>query len=79
MNYLNNLYNHYIEFGIKEGRKSSPLFDPIFYINTNQDLKNAFGNNYEKARNHFFNYGISEGRIASEDFNVKNIEKDIQI
>ena len=37
------LFEHFIEYGIKEGRLSSPLFSINEYINGNGDLKAAFG------------------------------------
>lgn len=60
------LYNHYIKYGIKEGRSASPIFDPIYYLNNNSDLKKAFGSNYTAAYNHWIKYGCSEGRKSSK-------------
>ena len=34
----NKLYNHYISFGIKEGRICSYIYDPFYYQNCNEDL-----------------------------------------
>ena len=65
------LKNHYLTFGIKEGRKASPIFDARYYLNKYSDLKKVFGNNYEGAYYHFINSGISEGRQASKYFDVK--------
>ena len=59
-----------INYGIKEGRSASPVFDPVYYINKNPDLKNAFGTDYVAAYNHFIQFGINEGRVASSSFNV---------
>lgn len=61
----NSLYNHYLTYGIKEGRSASPVFDPIYYLNNNSDLKKAYGSNYTAAYNHWINYGCSEGRNSS--------------
>jgi hypothetical protein len=65
------LKNHWLIYGIKEGRIASPIFDSKYYLNTYSDLKKEFGNNYKAAYNHFITYGISEGRKASNFFDVK--------
>ena len=66
---VNRLYNHYVTYGIKEGRSASPIFNPIYYLNNNADLKRAFGNNYVLAYNHFIEYGCTEGRASSPYYN----------
>ena len=66
------LKNHYYTCGIKEGRVASFVFDPVYYLNKFDDLKNAFGaNGYEAAYNHFINNGMKEGRTASPYFNAR--------
>jgi hypothetical protein len=55
---------HWLDYGIKEGRQASEEFSSITYINRYPDLKNAFGNNYELAVKHYIDYGIGEGRTA---------------
>lgn len=35
------LYEHYIRFGYKEGRRPNPLFDGIWYLATNADVRDA--------------------------------------
>lgn len=63
------LINHFINYGIKEGRDSSPTFDVKYYLDSNSDLKSAFGsNNYQAAYNHFVNYGCKEYRKSSEEY-----------
>ncbi len=64
-------YNHYISFGINEGRQTSLCFDAKYYLNTNADLLKAFGANYQLANNHFITFGIKEGRQGSPYFDVK--------
>lgn len=59
---------HWENCGIKEGRQASPVFDPVYYLNNNQDLKVAFGNDYRAAMNHFTSYGIAEFRKSSSEF-----------
>lgn len=62
------LLEHFTDFGIKEGRASSPTFNVRYYLEANDDLKKAFGNNYTKAFEHFKNFGCKECRMSSEGF-----------
>lgn len=63
------LVNHFINYGIKEGRASSPTFNVKYYITAHSDIKAAFGsNNYQAAYNHFLNYGCKEYRKSSEEY-----------
>lgn len=65
------LYNHYLNYGIREGRMASQTFDVAYYLNHNADLINAFGRgNYTAAYNHFLTYGYREGRDLSPIFNL---------
>ena len=59
------LFQHYVRYGIREGRQASPIFDLTFYKEKYPDLRNAFGGNNYKYIIHFLNYGIKEGRCAS--------------
>ena len=65
------LYNHFLNYGIKEGRCASPLFDVKFYLTSHADLVKAFGSDYTKAYNHFLTYGYKESRNLSPVFDVK--------
>ena len=62
------LKKHWKEHGIKEGRPSSTVLDLGFYLNNNPDLKEAFGNDYEKLYNHFITKGYKEYRKSSALF-----------
>lgn len=55
---------------IYNGVHYSVVFDPVYYVNSNSDLKAAFGDDQIAAFNHFLNYGMSEGRQASPNFDV---------
>lgn len=59
------LYNHFVKYGIKEGRQASPIFNTDFYLTKNGDLKSAFGTNRESAMNHFVSYGVNEARLTA--------------
>jgi hypothetical protein len=56
--------NHFLEYGIKEGRKASPIFDIKKYVANYSDLQKAFGTDYKKAWNHYLQYGIKEERFG---------------
>ena len=73
------LWQHYQQFGRKEGRiptalsepvgtvkvmKGNVLFDAAFYANTYPDLKAAFGDNENLLFNHYQKFGKKEGRQA---------------
>lgn len=57
------LYNHWLTYGIKEGRQSAPGFDVRSYLFRYKDLVNAFGStNYPSALDHWNTFGKWEGR-----------------
>ena len=48
------LYDHFVNYGIEEGRAASPYFDVKFYMNRNtQNFRETMKGDYEKAFNHF--------------------------
>jgi hypothetical protein len=75
-------YIHFINYGINEGRASSEtgykgvdysaVYNRIYYLQNNEDVAAAFGDDAGKLIEHFVDYGMSEGRQASADFNVNN-------
>ena len=51
------LYNHFIEYGIEEGRCASPFFDVAFYMNQNDyNLRYSLHGDYVQAFYHFVNH-----------------------
>lgn len=60
--------DHWVAYGMREGRSSSPLFDVSFYLERYPDLRAVFGTNNRLAVAHWNNFGISEGRRASASF-----------
>lgn len=62
------LIRHFIDYGIKEGRSSSPTFSVRYYLEANLDLKSAYGRDYQAAYRHFMNYGCKEYRRSSEEY-----------
>ncbi|MGN1307848.1 MAG: RICIN domain-containing protein, partial [Faecousia sp.] len=70
------LKQHWLDYGIKEGRCASPAFNVKWYLQHNTDVANAFGaDNYKEAILHFINSGINEGRPGSADFYNLNYYK----
>lgn len=66
------LRNHFVNYGIGEGRQGSIYFDVKYYLESNPDLIAAFGGkNYAAAYNHFIHYGYKEGRVGAPIFDVK--------
>jgi alpha-tubulin suppressor-like RCC1 family protein len=55
--------NHWLTYGIGEGRIGSKTFSPVEYLQLNPDVANAYGaSNYQGAIDHYITAGRSEGR-----------------
>jgi Group XII secretory phospholipase A2 precursor (PLA2G12) len=55
--------NHWLTYGIKEGRQAHPDFSPKCYLNRYPDLQRAVGaSNYSAAIAHYLKYGRNENR-----------------
>jgi len=64
--------DHWLQYGINEGRRGSRLFDVRFYLGHEPDLESAFGTNYAAAFAHWINQGLPvEGRRGSPEFDVR--------
>lgn len=61
------LFDHFVNYGVKEGRSASAEFNPQAYRQRYEDLQQAFGNDMASYCTHYINYGRSEGRNASAD------------
>ncbi|RRB07308.1 hypothetical protein [Larkinella rosea] len=56
---------HWLTYGIKEGRQAIATFNAPYYLSIYPDLQNAFGpTNYEEAIRHWLRFGINEGRTG---------------
>lgn len=64
------LFNHFLNYGIKEGRCASPIFDIKYYVSNNADLKKAFGSDYVAAMKHFAKNGINEARATAKPVDI---------
>ena len=60
----NALYQHYMKFGLAEGRVGSPTFNVVEYRRAYSDLEAAFGNNWDAYVDHYYQFGKAEGRTA---------------
>ena len=61
------LLNHFISFGVKEGRNASAEFNPQAYRQRYEDLQAAFGSDMAAYCRHYVAYGKAEGRNGSAD------------
>lgn len=68
----NSLLRHFVEFGMKEGRSSSPDFELWVYRAANPDLRTVFGNNKKEYYIHYKDYGVNEDRIAKGPYKIAN-------
>ncbi|QFJ56118.1 VanW family protein [Pseudobutyrivibrio xylanivorans] len=59
------LLNHYVYFGIYEGRNASAAFNATDYMNKNPDLQALYGDNLLGYVFHYVNAGKAEGRDAT--------------
>lgn len=55
---------HFVKYGMAEGRQGKEQFNVNVYYNNYDDLRNTFGNDWKLYYLHYINYGISEGRKA---------------
>ncbi len=62
------LYNHYIQFGIKEGRSGSEEFNCSVYAGNYADLREVFGTDLHSYCMHYEQHGQSEKRNAATKF-----------
>ena len=53
---------HFVNYGMKEGRQASADFNVNYYKNRYADLRKAYGNDLKKYYMHYINYGKKEGR-----------------
>ncbi len=59
------LFVHFIKYGIWEGRKGWPDFDPIAYASAYPDLLEAYGYDILSYYVHYINFGQTEGRTLT--------------
>lgn len=57
-------FNHFCQYGMKEGRQASSSFNVQKYKSRYADLRKAFGDNLPEYYKHYCVYGKKEGRKA---------------
>jgi len=57
--------DHYLTYGVKEGRTLGVKLDLVGYADRYADLRAAFGTDYEAIAEHYLTYGIKEGRVIT--------------
>ena len=62
------LYVHWFNYGIYEGRRASQVFDAAYYLGMNSDLAQLYGSDYQAAFKHFIEYGCNELRPSSDTY-----------
>lgn len=63
---------HFVTFGMKEGRASHPNFDWHIYKIANLDLKKAFGNDIKSYYIHYVSFGKNEKRTTKGPYTITN-------
>ena len=58
------LFEHFVKYGMDEGRQASTGFNVYTYMNRYRDLNAAYGSDLKMYYQHYIKYGISEGRSA---------------
>lgn len=58
------LLQHYLTWGLQEGRCASTVFDVAAYRSAYPDLDAAFGDNWNAYVDHYYTTGMAEGRTA---------------
>lgn len=62
-------YDHFRQFGLREGRNPSALYDEAFYLNSHQLVADAVANGqFSSGLEHFLLFGNREGRDPSQVF-----------
>lgn len=56
---------HFVRFGMSEGRQAAANFGPERYRDRYVDLQAAFGDDWSAYYRHYLDQGIREGRVAS--------------
>lgn len=64
------LYEHYVTYGIKEGRNCSEIFNVQLYREHYPDLEEVFGDDWEAYVNHYLTSGVQEGRDGCGEFDA---------
>ena len=58
-------FNHFLKYGMREGRQAKADFDVKIYKDNYEDLRKAFNGDLPKYYQHYIKNGIKEKRIAT--------------
>jgi len=65
------MFNHFLTFGMKEGRMMNANFDPVAYVTAYPDVKATLKkNDYSKAYEHYVVFGKKEGRTLTTNAQI---------
>lgn len=64
--------NHFINFGMNEGRQAIANFNVFSYAYKYPDLRKTYGNNLKLYYEHYIKYGKKEGRVAKNTKEMQN-------
>ena len=64
------LYEHYVNYGIREGRNGSEILNVKLYRELYPDLEEAFGDDWEAYVEHYLTSGVKEGRAGCGAFDA---------
>lgn len=64
------LLDHYLTYGLQEGRNAVPYLNLVKYREAYKDLEKAFGNDWSAYLNHYLTLGAKEGRSSFADFDA---------
>ena len=56
---------HFVKYGMAEGRQGSSAFEIISYKNAHADLRGLYGYDWKQYYMHYVMYGQAEGRVAT--------------
>ena len=68
----NALFQHFLNYGMSEGRQASAEFNVKSYRNAYADLRQAFGNDLKSYYLHYMNCGKREGRKTTGVTSLQN-------
>jgi len=63
------LLQHFVTYGMNEGRQANSAFNPSIYKQNYSDLSSAFGSNTKQYYMHYISNGKAEGRTANDLLN----------
>lgn len=68
------LLNHFVTYGVNEGRQGMASFNVSEYKNAYVDLQETLGDNWDAYVEHYFKSGVNEHRIAGVYGTVTRVE-----